>query len=85
MNTVLETLFQQRPAAEQMLWLLRLRILAGAVAAAARVGVADALGDEPRSIEALATATGTQPLPLYRLLRAPASGPGRARAQGLSR
>jgi SAM-dependent methyltransferase len=73
MNTVLETLFQQRPAAEQMLWLLRLRILAGAVAAAARVGVADALGDEPRSVEALATATGTQPLPLYRLLRALAS------------
>lgn len=73
MNTVLETLFQQRPAAEQMLWLLRLRILAGAVAAAARVGVADALGDEPRSVEALAEATGTQHVPLYRLLRALAS------------
>lgn len=73
MNTVLETLFQQRPAAEQMIWLLRLRILAGAVAAAARIGVADALVNGPRSVEALAQITGTQPQALHRLLRTLAS------------
>jgi hypothetical protein len=39
----------------------------------AEVGVADALGDQPQSTEALAKATGTQPQPLYRVLRLLAS------------
>jgi len=39
----------------------------------AELGVADALGDLPQSTEALAKATGTQPLALYRVLRLLAS------------
>jgi hypothetical protein len=39
----------------------------------AQIGVADALGDQPQSTEALAKATGTQPGPLYRVLRLLAS------------
>ena len=39
----------------------------------AELGVADALGDQPQSTEALAKATGTQPQPLYRVLRLLAS------------
>ena len=39
----------------------------------AELGVADALGDEPRSTEALAKATATQPEALYRVLRLLAS------------
>ena len=39
----------------------------------AELGVADALGDEPRSTEALAKATATQPQALYRVLRLLAS------------
>jgi hypothetical protein len=39
----------------------------------AELGVADALGDQPQSNEALAKATGTQPQPLYRILRLLAS------------
>ena len=39
----------------------------------AQLGVADALGEEPQSTEALAKATGTQPQPLYRALRLLAS------------
>lgn len=41
--------------------------------AAARLGVADALGSEPRSVDELAAACGAQPAALYRLLRALAS------------
>jgi hypothetical protein len=41
--------------------------------AAARLGVADALGDHPRSVAELAVACGAQPAALYRLLRALAS------------
>ena len=39
----------------------------------AELGVADALGDQPQSTEALAKATGTQPQALYRVLRLLAS------------
>lgn len=41
--------------------------------AAAKIGIADLLVDGPRNIEELATATGMQAAPLYRLLRALAS------------
>ncbi|HUI41474.1 MAG TPA: methyltransferase [Terriglobia bacterium] len=41
--------------------------------AAARLGVADALGDEERTVEQLAAACGAEPTALYRLLRALAS------------
>ncbi|MFF8957560.1 methyltransferase [Streptomyces sp. NPDC014894] len=43
---------------------------AAAVRAAARLGVADALGDVPASAEKLAAAVGAEPGPLRRLLRA---------------
>lgn len=43
---------------------------AAAVRAAARLGVADALGEEPASAKELADALRTEPLPLQRLLRA---------------
>lgn len=44
-----------------------------AVYVAAKLGIADLLADGPKSIEELATATGTHPRSLYRLLRALAS------------
>jgi len=44
-----------------------------ALCAAARLGVADALGDEERTVEQLAAACGADPGALYRLLRALAS------------
>ncbi|MGW7489140.1 methyltransferase [Streptomyces sp. NPDC054786] len=43
---------------------------AAAVRAAARLGVADALGDRPTTAEELASAVGSEPRPLERLLRA---------------
>ncbi|MEV6401225.1 methyltransferase [Streptomyces sp. NPDC051907] len=43
---------------------------AAAVRAAARLGVADALGDSPTTAEDLAAAVGVEPQPLRRLLRA---------------
>ena len=43
---------------------------AAAVRAAARLGVADALGDTPATVEDLAAAVKTEPQPLRRLLRA---------------
>ena len=43
------------------------------LSAAARLGIADALGDDARTIEELAEACGAQQDPLYRLLRALAS------------
>jgi hypothetical protein len=48
--------------------------LSRAVHAAAMVGVADHMSDSPRSVEELASATGTHADALYRLLRALASG-----------
>jgi len=44
-----------------------------ALCAAARLGVADALGDEERTVDHLAAACGAEPAALYRLLRALAS------------
>ncbi len=44
-----------------------------ALCVAARLGVADALGDDQRSVDELAAACGGQPAALYRLLRALAS------------
>ncbi|GKQ36184.1 methyltransferase [Streptomyces sp. A012304] len=43
---------------------------AAALRTAARLGVADALGDSPMTVEDLATAVKTEPRPLGRLLRA---------------
>ncbi|HEY5834027.1 methyltransferase [Streptomyces sp.] len=43
---------------------------AAAVRAAARIGVADALGDAPATVEELAAAVKAEPRPLNRLLRA---------------
>jgi hypothetical protein len=43
---------------------------AAALRAAARLGVADALGDRPMAVEDLAAAVKTEPRPLRRLLRA---------------
>ncbi|MFF9406390.1 methyltransferase [Streptomyces anandii] len=43
---------------------------AAALRAAARLGVADALGDSPMTVEDLAAAVKTEPKPLRRLLRA---------------
>ncbi|MER5868821.1 methyltransferase [Streptomyces sp. NPDC002044] len=43
---------------------------AAAVRAAARLGVADALGDEPATAAGLAAAVNAEPQPLHRLLRA---------------
>ncbi|MDU0252138.1 methyltransferase [Streptomyces sp. PU10] len=43
---------------------------AAALRAAARLGVADALGDDPTPVEDLAAAVKTEPKPLRRLLRA---------------
>lgn len=43
---------------------------AAAVRAAARLGVADALGDDPTTVTDLAAALGTEPRPLRRLMRA---------------
>ena len=44
-----------------------------ALCAAARLGVADAVGDEERTVDHLAAACGAEPAALYRLLRALAS------------
>ncbi len=44
-----------------------------ALSAAARLGIADALGDTERSVDDLAASCGAQPASLYRLLRALAS------------
>src|SRR5260370_25419118 len=44
-----------------------------ALCAAARLGVADALGDGEHTLEQLATVCGAEPAALYRLLRALAS------------
>jgi hypothetical protein len=43
---------------------------AAAVRAAASLGVADALGDDPMTVDELAAAVGAEPKPLRRLLRA---------------
>jgi SAM-dependent methyltransferase len=47
--------------------------LSRAVCVAAELGIADLLFDGPQTVDELAAATGTQPEPLFRLLRALAS------------
>jgi hypothetical protein len=59
----------QTPLAEMAKGYFRSRVLC----AAARLGVADALGDEERSAAELAAVCGAHPAHLYRLLRALAS------------
>lgn len=59
----------QTPLAEMAMGYFRSRVLC----AAARLGVADALGDEERSAAELAAVCGAHPAHLYRLLRALAS------------
>jgi ubiquinone/menaquinone biosynthesis C-methylase UbiE len=58
-----------KPLIEMAMSYSRSRILC----AAARLGVADAMGDQERSVDELAVACGAQPASLYRLLRALAS------------
>ena len=60
---------QNKALTEMAMGYSRSRVLC----AAARLGVADALGDEERSVEQLAVSCGAQPASLYRLLRALAS------------
>ncbi len=60
---------QNRALTEMAMGYSRSRILC----AAARLGVADALGDEERSVDELAVSCAAQPDLLYRLLRALAS------------
>lgn len=60
---------QNRPLTEMAMGYSRSRVLC----AAARLGVADALGDEERAVGQLAVLCGAQPASLYRLLRALAS------------
>lgn len=47
--------------------------IARSIYLAAQIGIADAFDDQPKTIAQLATATNTEPQPLYRLLRALAS------------
>ncbi len=60
---------QNKALTEMAMGYFRSRVLG----AAARLGVADALGDEERSVEDLALSCGAQAASLYRLLRALAS------------
>src|SRR6266566_4788281 len=60
---------QNKALTEMAMGYFRSRVLC----AAARLGVADALGDDERSVDQLAVLCGAQPAPLYRLLRALAS------------
>jgi O-methyltransferase domain len=59
-----------RAGAAEVMGLLTAGWVAHAVTAAAVVGVADALAEQPLSIEELARRTGTRPEPLFRVLRA---------------
>ncbi len=72
-QNILETLFLDRTPAEQMVWLLRLRILISAVSAAARIGLPDAISDEALSADDIAKATNSDAQATFRLLRALAS------------
>lgn len=61
------------PANVQVLQLTMACWTSRCVQVLAQLGVADALGDQPQSTEALAKATGTEPQALYRVLRLLAS------------
>lgn len=60
---------QNKALTEMAMGYFRSRVLC----AAARLGVADALGDEERSVDQLAIQCGAEPVSLHRLLRALAS------------
>jgi hypothetical protein len=92
MSSVLAEVLQSPSPVEQMVWLLRLRILIPAISVAARLGVADQIGEEPREAEDIARAVNAHPQSLYRLLRCLASagvfeqvGPRRFAHSALSR
>jgi hypothetical protein len=63
----------QAPPHVALMQLLSGGMIAGAVSALARLGVADLLDSGPQSAEELAPKVGAQPGPLYRLMRATAS------------
>jgi hypothetical protein len=63
----------QPPPHVGLMQLLSGGMIAGAVSALARLGVADLLDSGPQSAEELAPKVGAQPGPLYRLMRATAS------------
>ncbi|MDE3097391.1 MAG: methyltransferase [Chloroflexota bacterium] len=60
----------QRDDAAELMRLVNGYQASQAIHVAATLGIADLLKDEPRTSDELAVATGTQPRPLYRLLRA---------------
>lgn len=64
---------EELPAAALLFQMLTGEWLSRAIAAAARLGLADAMSHGEKSVEALAGETGTNPEALYRLLRALAS------------
>jgi len=61
------------PPQQQVLGFLYAKWAIGALRAAVEVKVPDALADGPKSIVEISQATGTQPDPLYRVLRAVAA------------
>ena len=61
------------PADIQLMQLTTACWVSRCVHVVAELGVADALGDQPQSTEAIAKATGTDPQALYRVLRLLAS------------
>src|ERR1700710_2071392 len=61
------------PPAAQLMQMIFGFITTQAISVAARLNLADLLNNGAKSINELAQATGTQPRPLYRILRALAS------------
>jgi len=61
------------PAAAQLMPMIFGFMTSQAIAVVSKLGIADLLKDEPKNVEELAQATGAQPRPLYRILRALAS------------
>ena len=72
-TTVMPSAATPSPANIQLLQLTTACWTSRCLHVIAELGVADALGDEPQSTEALAKAAGTQPQALYRVLRLLAS------------
>jgi hypothetical protein len=64
---------ESTPLVESMARLINGHRITGVLCAAARLGLADLLASGTLSAQELASATGCQPVPLYRLLRALAS------------
>src|SRR5215469_15441747 len=72
-STVLPTATPPSPANIQLMQLTTAYWTSRCLHVVAELGIADAIGDQPQSTEALAKATGTQPHALYRVLRLLAS------------